>query len=192
MRADDAGRYCMPLPPRRPVHRDDAGAGHPAAHARKVVLDVRSAVVDIDAPAAVQVASPDGRDAMRLLIISDTHLPARARDLPAELWDEVTVADVVIHAGDWVTAPLLDDSSARAKRVVGVYGNNDGAELREPTAGGRPGDPRRPAGRRDPRDRVEGRSRAAGRPGLPGHRSADLRSQPHSLGHRQSRRGCGC
>jgi putative phosphoesterase len=68
---------------------------------------------------------------MRLLIISDTHVPARARELPAELWDEIDVADVVIHAGDWVTARLLDALEARANRVVGVHGNNDGPELRE-------------------------------------------------------------
>ena len=67
---------------------------------------------------------------MRLLIISDTHVPARARDLPAQVWDEVGRADVVIHAGDWVVPALLDELEDRAARVVGVFGNNDGAELR--------------------------------------------------------------
>lgn len=68
---------------------------------------------------------------MRLLIISDTHVPARARDMPARVWEEVDAADVVIHAGDWVTARLLDQLEERAKRLIAVYGNNDGAELRE-------------------------------------------------------------
>ena len=68
---------------------------------------------------------------MRLLIISDTHLPTRARDLPDELWAEVPPADVVFHAGDWVSAALLDQLTDRAQRVVGVYGNNDGPDLRE-------------------------------------------------------------
>jgi putative phosphoesterase len=67
---------------------------------------------------------------MQLLIISDTHLPKRARDLPAEVWNEVDRADVVIHAGDWVEPPLLDQLEARAKRLVACWGNNDGAELR--------------------------------------------------------------
>lgn len=67
---------------------------------------------------------------MRLLIISDTHVPARAHDLPAELWDRVEAADVVIHAGDWVTAQLLDHLEHRAQRLIGVYGNNDGPDLR--------------------------------------------------------------
>ena len=67
---------------------------------------------------------------MRLLIISDTHLPARARDLPAQVWDEVAAADIVVHAGDWVTPSLLDGLEQRTTRLIGVYGNNDGAELR--------------------------------------------------------------
>ena len=67
---------------------------------------------------------------MRLLLISDTHLPARARDLPARVWDAVDEADVVVHAGDWVAEELLDRLESRAARLVGVYGNNDGAALR--------------------------------------------------------------
>ena len=63
---------------------------------------------------------------MKLLLISDTH----ARPLPSELWAVVDAVDVVVHAGDWVTADLLDDLEAVASRVVGCYGNNDGPELR--------------------------------------------------------------
>lgn len=66
---------------------------------------------------------------MRLLLISDTHLPVRAKDLPAAVWSEVDRADVVLHAGDWVDVATLDRLQARARRVVGVAGNNDGAEL---------------------------------------------------------------
>ncbi|WP_439382688.1 metallophosphoesterase family protein [Amycolatopsis lexingtonensis] len=67
---------------------------------------------------------------MKLLLISDTHLPARARELPSQVWDEVAAADVVVHAGDWVEVALLDELEARSKRLIGVYGNNDGADLR--------------------------------------------------------------
>ncbi|OLT07307.1 YfcE family phosphodiesterase [Pseudonocardia sp. CNS-004] len=67
---------------------------------------------------------------MKLLLISDTHLPVRAKDLPAPVWAAVDAADVVIHAGDWVSVDLLDALEARARRLVGVYGNNDGAALR--------------------------------------------------------------
>jgi putative phosphoesterase len=54
----------------------------------------------------------------------------RAKDLPAPVWAAVDAADVVIHAGDWVSVELLDALEARARRLVGVFGNNDGAALR--------------------------------------------------------------
>jgi len=67
---------------------------------------------------------------MRLLMLADTHVPRRARDLPAQVWDEVAQADVVFHAGDWVTPELLDTLAARAIRLVACWGNNDGPALR--------------------------------------------------------------
>jgi putative phosphoesterase len=67
---------------------------------------------------------------VRLLLLADTHVPKRARELPDEVWDAVAAADVVVHAGDWVDPSLLDDLEARARWLVGVHGNNDGAELR--------------------------------------------------------------
>src|SRR5690554_2786178 len=66
----------------------------------------------------------------RLLLIADTHLPKRARRLPERVWRAVDEADVVIHAGDWVELPLLDELERRASRLIGVWGNNDGPELR--------------------------------------------------------------
>ena len=46
------------------------------------------------------------------------------------LWAAVDDADVVVHAGDWVSVELLDALTVRASRLIGVYGNNDGAQLR--------------------------------------------------------------
>ena len=54
----------------------------------------------------------------------------RAKDLPAPVWAAVDAADVVVHAGDWVSVDLLDTLEARARRLIGVYGNNDGEALR--------------------------------------------------------------
>jgi putative phosphoesterase len=68
--------------------------------------------------------------AQRLVIMADTHVPKRARDLPAELWTAVDEADVVVHAGDWVDVALLDRLEERARRLVAVHGNNDHGELR--------------------------------------------------------------
>ena len=66
-----------------------------------------------------------------LVLTSDTHVPQRARDLPHSLWTAIEAADVVVHAGDWVDAALLDKVEARSKRLIGVYGNNDHGTLRE-------------------------------------------------------------
>ena len=68
---------------------------------------------------------------MRLLLIADTHVPKRARVLPAEVLDAVDAADVVFHAGDWVDTGTLDLLESRSRRLVAVYGNNDGPALRE-------------------------------------------------------------
>ncbi|MGN0110717.1 MAG: metallophosphoesterase family protein [Cellulosimicrobium funkei] len=65
----------------------------------------------------------------RLLLLSDTHVPVRARALPDQVWRAVDDADVVVHAGDWVSVDLLDALEARATRLVGVAGNNDGPGL---------------------------------------------------------------
>lgn len=65
----------------------------------------------------------------RLLLISDTHIPGRARALPAAVLAAADAADLVIHAGDWVTASVLDELAQHAD-VLGVYGNNDGPDLR--------------------------------------------------------------
>lgn len=66
----------------------------------------------------------------RLLLLADTHVPKRARDLPAPVWQAVDRADVVLHAGDWIDVATLDRLGERAARLVGVWGNNDGPELR--------------------------------------------------------------
>ncbi len=67
---------------------------------------------------------------MNLLLLADTHVPLRARDLPPQVWAAVDEADLVVHAGDWVTPELLDRLEARAARLLAVWGNNDGPHLR--------------------------------------------------------------
>jgi uncharacterized protein len=66
---------------------------------------------------------------VKLLLMADTHVPHRARDLPEQLWRAVAEADVVVHAGDWVSVQLLDTLLARANRLIAVVGNNDGPAL---------------------------------------------------------------
>ncbi len=65
-----------------------------------------------------------------LVFTSDTHVPQRSREVPHALWTAIEVADVVVHAGDWVDDALLDQFEARSRRLVAVYGNNDHGNLR--------------------------------------------------------------
>lgn len=67
--------------------------------------------------------------AAHLLVLSDTHLPKRARALPETLWSEIEAADAVVHAGDWVSEDALDEMLARSRRLIACYGNNDGGAL---------------------------------------------------------------
>ncbi|MFF5505629.1 metallophosphoesterase family protein [Streptomyces roseolus] len=76
------------------------------------------------------MARTPSRRPVRLLLVSDTHVPLRARRLPDELLRETDRADVVLHAGDWVDAATLDLLERRAPRLIGVFGNNDGPDLR--------------------------------------------------------------
>ena len=66
----------------------------------------------------------------RLLLISDTHIPGRARVLPDGVRSAAVDADLIVHAGDWVSASVLDELQTLGE-VLGVFGNNDGADLRE-------------------------------------------------------------
>jgi putative phosphoesterase len=67
---------------------------------------------------------------VRLVLTADTHVPVRARDLPRRLWETIDEADVVIHAGDWVSRDLVDQLKERAASLVGCFGNNDGPAVR--------------------------------------------------------------
>jgi len=70
-------------------------------------------------------------DVVRLVLTSDTHLPTRAKVLPAPLWAAIDAADVVVHAGDWCDLATLDALQARARRLVAVWGNNDPPAMRD-------------------------------------------------------------
>ncbi|KLL10829.1 metallophosphoesterase family protein [Protofrankia coriariae] len=68
---------------------------------------------------------------MRLVLLADTHVPARARDLPAPVWAAVDDVDIVVHSGDWIDVALVEQLRARAPHLIGCFGNNDGPEIRK-------------------------------------------------------------
>lgn len=66
---------------------------------------------------------------MKIGVISDTHMPARARELPAELLAALHAVDMILHAGDLTTADVLESLRAIAPTVA-VRGNVDSASVR--------------------------------------------------------------
>jgi putative phosphoesterase len=66
---------------------------------------------------------------VRIAVISDTHLPRGTRRLPKRCLNELARAELILHAGDFVTAAVLDELRALAP-VEAVHGNMDEQALR--------------------------------------------------------------
>ncbi|MBA2474612.1 MAG: metallophosphoesterase family protein [Actinobacteria bacterium] len=62
-------------------------------------------------------------------VISDTHLPRGARRLPATCLARLRAADLILHAGDIVSAGVLDDLRELGPPLEAVHGNVDEAAL---------------------------------------------------------------
>jgi putative phosphoesterase len=62
-------------------------------------------------------------------LISDTHVPVRARKVPKEVFKVFENVDYIIHAGDLVQLSVIDELEQLAP-VLAVYGNMDGPEIR--------------------------------------------------------------
>jgi putative phosphoesterase len=67
---------------------------------------------------------------MRIAVISDTHMPRGARRLPDACVDRLRTADVVLHAGDFVSVAFLEELRTIGPPVWGVHGNMDERALR--------------------------------------------------------------
>jgi hypothetical protein len=62
-------------------------------------------------------------------LISDTHVPSRARQIPKEVFAVFDKVDYIVHAGDLVDLSVIDELEQLAP-VLAVYGNMDGPEIR--------------------------------------------------------------
>ena len=62
-------------------------------------------------------------------LISDTHIPVRARDIPKKVFEVFEGVDFIVHAGDLVELSVIDELEQLAP-VLAVYGNMDGSEIR--------------------------------------------------------------
>ncbi|MEO0151207.1 MAG: metallophosphoesterase family protein [candidate division WOR-3 bacterium] len=67
---------------------------------------------------------------MRILIISDTHIPFRAKSLPEIIYKEIENSDLIIHAGDFVSLDFYNELRS-LKDIIAVYGNMDEMKLLE-------------------------------------------------------------
>jgi putative phosphoesterase len=65
---------------------------------------------------------------VRALVLSDTHIPKAAADLPQEIYDAIKDVDLIIHAGDFVEKAVLDKLMG-LKRTKAVFGNMDSRDL---------------------------------------------------------------
>jgi putative phosphoesterase len=67
---------------------------------------------------------------MLIAVISDTHLPRRARRLPDACLERIAAADLLLHAGDFVAVEVLRELEGLGPPLAAVHGNVDSAELR--------------------------------------------------------------
>jgi putative phosphoesterase len=67
----------------------------------------------------------------RVAVIADTHLPRGTRALPDECTRLLKGADLVLHAGDFVSAAFLEELRALGPPVEAVHGNMDEPALKE-------------------------------------------------------------
>ena len=64
-------------------------------------------------------------------MIADTHMPRGDRELPPRCLELLTGADLIVHAGDWVSETVFERVAALGPPLVGVHGNVDEPALRE-------------------------------------------------------------
>ena len=62
-------------------------------------------------------------------VISDTHIPGRMDRLPLELLHAFSEVDCIIHAGDIISMPVIEQLKKIAP-VYAVHGNMDGPDVR--------------------------------------------------------------
>ena len=67
---------------------------------------------------------------LKIIALSDTHMPRMAKGLPPTLVKELKDADFILHAGDWQTEAVYEELSKFAP-VDGVCGNVDKEEMIE-------------------------------------------------------------
>jgi hypothetical protein len=68
---------------------------------------------------------------VRVGVISDTHIPDRADQIPRGILEDFKHVDMIIHAGDLVDLSVLDKLKSICNNVKAVWGNMDPYEVRK-------------------------------------------------------------
>jgi putative phosphoesterase len=67
---------------------------------------------------------------MKIVVLSDTHMPKKSKELPLEVIQSIENTDHILHLGDWQTLDVYNLLQKYAP-LDGVAGNVDGKELSE-------------------------------------------------------------
>ena len=68
---------------------------------------------------------------MRIVVISDTHIQDKEDVFSVKLVEEIKNADMVVHAGDFVSIEILKKIKTLCANVRAVCGNMDSREIRD-------------------------------------------------------------
>lgn len=68
---------------------------------------------------------------MKILVLSDTHIPQAAEELPHKIYDELKSAGLLLHAGDITSLIFLKNLQKLVKDIKAVCGNMDDLSLRK-------------------------------------------------------------
>lgn len=68
---------------------------------------------------------------MKIVVLSDTHIPVSAKDIPAKIYEDIKSADLLLHAGDIVSLGFFNKLQGISARLEAVCGNMDEPPLRK-------------------------------------------------------------
>ena len=84
----------------------------------------------VNVPVLDETPLIEKRGEMKLIgLVSDTHIPSRAKKLPDRVFEVFKDVDLIIHAGDLTQIEVVKELEKIAP-VVAVHGNMDGPDVR--------------------------------------------------------------
>jgi putative phosphoesterase len=70
-------------------------------------------------------------DSLRIGVISDTHIPDRAKEIPRKILEDFKNVDMIIHVGDFIDLSVLKGLKNVCQNVKAVWGNMDPPAIRK-------------------------------------------------------------